>query len=232
MFFRILKKLKYRFIQTSYSQAGEDAIIRYLFADYGLSKISYLDLGTNTPDYGNNTYWFYLNNSTGVCVEADSSLINRIKKVRTNDIVLNLGVSTSFEKEEYFFIFNQPDLNTFNELEANEKSKSGKFKILSKKLVKLVTINSILDKYFKNCPDLLSIDIEGLDLDVLQSLDFNKYPIKVICAETCLYSENHIRSKNINLIDFMESRNYEVYASTYINTIFVNKDWFYKKSNV
>ena len=222
MIFNLLKKIKFLLTRTSFSQAGEDAIIRYLFADYGLSKISYLDLGTNSPDYGNNTYWFYLNNSTGVCVEADSSLINRIKKVRTNDIVLNLGVSTSYEKEEYFYIFNQPDLNTFNELEAIEKAKSGKYKILSKKLVSLVSINTILEKYFTNCPDLLSIDIEGLDLDVLKSLDFNKYPIKVICAETCLYSENHIRSKNINLIQFMETKNYEVYGTTYINTIHVS----------
>ena len=43
MLYKILKKIKFIFTQTSYSQAGEDAIIRYLFDDYGLSKISYLE---------------------------------------------------------------------------------------------------------------------------------------------------------------------------------------------
>ena len=30
----------------------------------------------------------------------------------------------------------------------------------------------------------------------------------------------------------METKNYEVYGNTYINTIFENKECFYKKSNV
>jgi FkbM family methyltransferase len=227
MIFKLLKKIKFLLTRTSFSQAGEDAIVRYLFDDYGLSNISYLDLGTNTPDYGNNTYWFYLNNSNGVCVEADYTLIKKIKKIRPKDTILNFGISTSSEKENYFYIFNQSDLNTFNELDAVEKSKSGRYKLLEKRLVKLKTINEIIQIYCPKCPDFLSIDIEGLDLDVLKSLDFDKYPIKVICAETCSYSESHIRKKNNDIIEFMISKNYEVYADTYINTIFVNKNWFY-----
>jgi FkbM family methyltransferase len=227
MFYNILKKIKFIITQTSFSQAGEDAILRYLFNDTGLDKIYYLDLGTNVPDYGNNTYWFYLNKSKGVCVEADYSLIKKIRKVRSKDTVLNLGVSTALETENYFYIFNQSDLNTFNEVDAIEKSKSGKYKLLEKRLVKLLSINKIIENYCEKCPDFLSIDIEGLDLNVLKSLDFEKYPIKVICAETCSYSENHIKRKNTDIIDFMISQNYEVYADTYINTIFINKNWFY-----
>ena len=44
-----LKKIKFKFTQTSYSQAGEDAIIRFLFNDFGTREISYLELGTNRP---------------------------------------------------------------------------------------------------------------------------------------------------------------------------------------
>ena len=76
---------------------------------------------------------------------------------------------------------------------------------------------------------MLSLDIEGLDLEVLKSLDFEKYPIPVICVETCTYSENHIRPKDKTILEFVMSKGYEVYADTYINTIFVNKAWFYKK---
>ena len=224
-----LKKIKFKFTQTSYSQAGEDAIIRFLFNDFGTSKISYLELGTNRPDFGNNTYWFYLNHSRGVCVEADNDLVKNIKKVRPYDKVINFGVSTSNKKEADFYVFNQSDINTFDKIEAKKKSSSGKYRLIETRKVNLISVNNLLNDFFDSVPDLLSIDIEGLDLDVLKSLDFNRFPIRVICCETCSYSENHIRPKNNDIINFMKSKNYEVYADTYINTIFVNKNWFYSK---
>ena len=92
----------------------------------------------------------------------------------------------------------------------------------------MVNINTLIAENFDDYPDLLSIDIEGLDLAVLKSLDYEKYPLPVICVETCTYSENHIRPKDPTIADFLSGKGYEVYADTYINTIFVNKKWFYK----
>ena len=118
-------------------------------------------------------------------------------------------------------------MNTFNKKEAEQRVASGKFKIINTVKVPLTNINSIIKENFSSFPDLLSIDIEGLDLDVLKTLDYRKYPIPVICVETCTYSENHIHPKDKSIAEFMESKGYEVYADTYINTIFVNKEWFY-----
>jgi hypothetical protein len=73
----------------------------------------------------------------------------------------------------------------------------------------------------------LSIDIEGLDLAVLKTMDYDKYPIPVICVETAVFSINHIRSKNFEIQEFFFARDYFIYADTYMNTIFVNKNWFY-----
>ena len=66
-----------------------------------------------------------------------------------------------------------------------------------------------------------------MDLLVLQSLNFDEYPIPVICAETCTYSENYIKPKDLRISEFMRGKGYFVYADTYINTIFVNSKWFY-----
>jgi len=52
------------------------------------------------------------------------------------------------------------------------------------------------------------------------------YPIPVICVESCDYSETHIKPKDNQIIEFLTSIGYEVYADTYINTIFVNRKWF------
>lgn len=230
-FLLLLKKLKFSLTRTSFSQAGEDAILRFLFNDYGLKKITYLDLGTNSPFFNNNTYWFYLNKSTGVCVEADINLVQLIKKFRPKDTTLHAGVSASNNTHSLFYIFDEPALNTFNKNEVDSRLKSGKNKLIRTVNVPLLNINHILSTYFDKTPDLLSIDIEGFDLDVIKSIDYLKHPIPVICIESCDYSENHIRPKNHLLAKYLEDKGYNVYADTYINTIFVNKKWFYKHSS-
>ena len=223
-----LRKLKYILTKTSFSQCGEDAIVNFLFNSFGKKSIEYLDIGTNTPDLGNNTYFFYKNGGKGVCVEADINLIDNLKKVRPKDVVINAGVSISDQKFASFFLFNESALNTFNEVEAIQREKSGKYQIINKIEVPLKKINDIIKENFIKFPDFLSIDIEGLDFEVLSTLNFQQFPIPVICVETCTYSETHIKSKDSNIINLMQSKGYDIYADTYINTIFVNKKWFNK----
>jgi FkbM family methyltransferase len=215
------------YVPASYSQAGEDAVMRFLFADKKLGQISYLDVGTNIPDMGNNTYLFYRSGSRGVCVEADRTLIADIARVRPEDKVLNVGVATSGGNEMDFYVFDCQGINTFDKAEADKRVASGVYKVTDIIKVPLMDINSIIRENFAGHPDLLSIDIEGLDLPVLRTLDFERYPIPVVCVETVAYSENHVRPKGTEIASFMLSRGYEVYADTHINTIFVNKGWFY-----
>lgn len=233
----VLRKVKYLFFPrpiiirekeyNSYSQAGEDAVLNFLFTDKKMTSVSYLDLGTNTPDHFNNTYLLYTKGNRGVCVEADVTLISSIKQLRPNDTVINAGVAVSDAAEADFYIFDIKGLNTFDKVEAEKRQASGAFKVVDVVSVPLVSINSIIESNFKTYPDFLSIDIEGLDLDVLKSLDFERFPIPVICVETCTFSENHVRPKDHSILEFIRSKGYEVYADTYINTIFVNKNWFY-----
>jgi FkbM family methyltransferase len=216
------------YIPPSYSQAGEDAILRFLFAEKKVKKVSYLDIGTNVPDYWNNTYLLYQHGSRGVCIEADKSLIAHIKKVRPGDKVLNVGLAAGNETEADFYIFDIKGINTFDKEEAKKREASGNSSITAVVKVALVNINTVINDNFETYPEFISIDIEGLDLAVLKTLDFDKYPIPVICVETCTYSENHIRPKDNTIAEFMFTKGYEVYADTYINTIFVNKKWFYQ----
>lgn len=213
---------------NTYSQAGEDVILKFLFNDKKISKISYLDLGTNMPDHSNNTYLLYKKGNRGVCVEADKTLIPIIQNKRPEDKILNVGVSLRDNVEGDFYIFDISALNTFDKAEADRRQAHGTYKIKEVVKVQLVNINTIIKENFTSYPDFLSIDIEGLDLEVLKSLDFIQFPIPVICVETCTYSENHNKPKDYSIIDFVISQGYEVYADSYINTIFVNKDWFYK----
>ena len=225
----IYKIISPPFVPPSYSQAGEDAILRFLFREMRMPNIKYLDIGTNIPDHGNNTYLFYKQGSRGVCVEADASLINDIKTARPQDKVIHAGVSVHDEKETDFYIFDEPSINTFDKKEAEYRNSLGSHKMIKVVKVPMVNINDLIKSNFENYPHLLSIDIEGLDMAVLSSLDYSSYPIPVICVETCTYSETHIRPKDTSVAEMLKGKGYETYADTYINTIFINKKWFYDK---
>jgi len=226
----IYKTIPPPYTNQSYSQAGEDCIVNFLFSQLGITSPTYLELGVYHPKTGSNTYKFYTNGGKGVLVEADKTLIHEIKDLRPNDIILNYGVGTGESAEAEFYIFEEPAHSTFDKSEADNRVKTGSYKLLRTEKVKLKNINTILSENFKTVPHFLSIDIEGLDLSVLKTLDFNKFPIPVICAETCTYSENHIKPKDKTIHDFMLNMGYFIYADTYINTIFVNSNWFHSQN--
>lgn len=203
-------------------------IIDFLFKTIGLNNPYYLELGVYEPKNGSNTYKFYVEGSTGVLVEADVRLIDKIRQTRPKDLIVNVGVSTNGSQFADFYVFDEPSVSTFDKEEAHSRASNSNFKIVRVDKVPLITINDLLIKYCNKIPDLLSIDIEGLDYDVLSELDTVRFPVPVICAETCTFSNNHKKPKETKVIDLMLKKGYMIYADTYINTIFVNRDWFNK----
>ena len=215
----------------SYAQAGEDKVIEFLFHSMATSKISYLEIGTNNPIQHNNTYLFYRKGCRGVCVEPNPTLIPTIKKARPEDICLNVGVARQKADALDFHIFDERDeakgLSTFSKEEAHHVESTTGIKVARVERIPVITINEILEKYFvEKAPDFLSIDVEGLDLDILQSIDFTTCRPIAICVETVRFSLSHNRIKRNDIIEFMVSKGYPVYADTGINSIFVDKNVF------
>ena len=221
----IFKKVYKYFGRTSFSQAGEDAVIDSLLWQVGLKSPSYLELGVCHPWHGNNTFKFYLRGATGVLVEADESQLGLISQARPKDKLLNVGVTFNGDKFGNFYVFQEKSINTFDKAEAELRQEQG-HDILKVIQVPLQTINEIIEQNFATYPDLLSIDIEGMDFGVLSQLDFDRFPIPIICAETCLFSNSHIRERNSEINKLLESNGYFLYADTYLNGIFVNDKWF------
>ncbi|MEK7669388.1 MAG: FkbM family methyltransferase [Patescibacteria group bacterium] len=215
----------------SYSQCGEDIIISYIFHCLNIEKPTYLDIGAHHPFHTSNTALLYKNGSSGVCIEPHPILFKYIQKKRKADICLNVGVGTNSEKKiSDFYIMSSSGLSTFSKSEAERFSKNEGQKIESVIKVPILPINKIISENFKERPNFISIDIEGLDFEVLNNFDFNKYRPEVFCVETLTYTKYTKEQKLNNIIEFMKEKNYFVYADTYINTIFVdNNSWERKK---
>jgi FkbM family methyltransferase len=208
--------------KKSYAQCGEDLIIDHLIKLIGVKETYYLDLGAHHPTYLSNTYYFYENGFSGVCVDADPSLIKAFEKIRQRDIILNLGVGLDKSVMD-FYLMSSKTLNTFSKAEVERYVSYGNQQIEKVIKVKIEDVNSIIKNYCKRVPNLISLDVEGLDLMILQSFDFDLFRPEIFCIETLSYTEDKTECKLTEIIELMNQRGYMVYADTYINTIFVDK---------
>ena len=211
---------------NSYSATGEDVIVYSLFKSLAKDKINYLDLGTSSPIFGSNTYLFYKMGNKGVCVEANPLSLEKIKYVRKRDVCLNVAISDKNAASVDFHIFDDAGISTLLLDEAKYRESFGSFRVQKTIQIPSIEINTLISSYFEKYPDFISIDVEGMDLKILQSLDYDSFPIPVICVETVFYAENYKRSKISEIPIFLNSKGYFLYADTFINSIFVKKDWY------
>jgi FkbM family methyltransferase len=212
--------------KKSYSQCGEDLLIDFVFQQLHLSKISYLDIGANDPVFLNNTYWFYNKGSSGVCVEPNPALFKSVKRKRPRDICLNVGVGVSTQGGIDFHIMDPDTLSTFSKESAEESVKAG-YRLKNIVQIPLIPVGDIIERYLGHAPHLVSLDTEGLDLQILQNFDYALYRPVIFCVETIDFLE----TKKIKpIFDLMEEHDYFVYADTFINTIFVDRALWNKRS--
>lgn len=217
----------------SYSQFGEDVIINDLLNELEIQNIRYLDVGANNPQYISNTYLFYKRGLKGVLVEPNAFLCEKLKAERPNDTVLNFGIGIDdriSEADFYLFPEASDGLSTFSREEAiywEEVGMNGvKFKVERITKMPLLSINHVISHYFTECPDFVSIDVEGWDLKILKTFDFEKYNPAVFCVETLAYKADGSTYRLREINDFFESKGYFSFRETYANTIFVNANLY------
>lgn len=205
-------------VLRSYAQYSEDIIIAKLFWTMRQTEVRYIDIGLPTPADGSNTYYFYILGNHGVCVEPNPDVIEEIKKVRVNDIVVNCGIGSQ-ENEglslEYTRFEKNTAFNTFSEELVSQRIQEG-FIIQDRLNIQMVSLNSLIKKYFADeVPELISIDAEDYEIEIVKDFDYKKYPVKIFCIE-----------KNSNIIEIMESKGYALAAQTPCNFIFVRADLY------
>ncbi len=212
--------------KNSFSQSGEDRIVKFIFEVLGISKPTYLDIGAHHPTIINNTYLFYLLGGKGVLVDPNPKWCGIVHNIRPRDVFLNVGVSGLPKKQVPFYIMDSDTLSTFSKEEAERMVCEDDHEIVSVQYVDILTPFEIITEYLLGDVDFVSVDVEGLEIDILKSLDFDKIRPKVFCIETISYSKTGKGTKNTEIIEFMNNNAYLTYADTYVNTIFVdNEEW-------
>lgn len=206
-------------ITGAYAQEKEDLIVSRILTNIfhkKMSDITYLDIGANKWRHGNNTYLFY-KKCRGILVEADPALAEKLRQKRKKDKVYNAAVGTKDGETLEFYILSLATRSSLDKKYIEQEEKRG-IKVLNTIQIQCRTINSILEEN-NLVPDFLSIDIEGMDFQALQTIDYEKYKIKVIVAE-----QSDERNKDNETMDqFMLRKGYVVHNKTRSNVVYIRK---------
>jgi len=207
----------------TYAQHGDDLILLSIFDSIGMSHPSYLDIGAHHPFDISNTALLYARGSRGVNVEANPNLIDAFRIYRPDDINLNCGVAEVSGEMTFYMIDAHSGRNSFNRAAVEQFVKeSPEFSIRERRNIQVCTVDDIIEK---NCggtfPDLLSIDVEGMEEGILKNISYDRWAPKVICAESCAMPGRH----GATMTGLLSSRGYFCLLKNRGNSFFVQNQY-------
>ena len=216
----MLKKLIAKYLPVhyfsstkSYSQDGEDMILKSIYEGKKGYKGFFVDIGAHHPVRYSNTLFFYKRGWKGINVEPTPSAIKPFNVFRRRDINLNIGVG-EFQDSLTFYCFNEPALNSFSK-EVSERivRETPKYKIIKEVKIDVLPLSEVFDRYLPQGTkiDFLTIDVEGLDFEVLKSNNWDKYKPDVILVEESL---NVDELGNSVIYPYLKERGYVFFAKT------------------
>jgi FkbM family methyltransferase len=212
------------FPRNSYSQVGEDIIIENLLDRKFHRKYNdlfYIDIGTCHPIEGNNTYLFYKGGARGILVEPNPDIHDLIKKERPNDLLVKAGIAAETKNNADYYHMTARTLNSFCKETIDEYLSNGAYnkqQIKKVSKINLISVPDLLSKC-KKCPDIVSIDTEGFDVDIIKSWDYLKFAPLVFCVES--HGGGHHGAPVMHNI--LTQNKYEKKAFTNLNSIYVRK---------
>jgi FkbM family methyltransferase len=178
----------------SYAQSGEDLQIAYYV---GRERISYIDVGCLWPRQYSNSYFFYERGGSGLCIDPNPTIAHEYTSARPRDLFVNCGIAAT-EGSMSYYMHNNPVFNTFSAEHAAElqrrvqamedspqregRSQTGVVE------VPITTLDRAVDSsgLAKRCDgrlDFLSIDVEGLELEVLSGFSFQALRPRLVVVE-------------------------------------------------
>lgn len=202
-----------------FGQTAEDVILKLYLPE---SKGFYLDVGAGRPIAGSNTFSLYTRGWTGICIDPISTNARLLKSFRRRDEILNILVGSK-EATIDFWEFEPYEYSTADETVAEKVMKYAGIRLLnfSKKVVK--PLSDIVPNISSLDAALLSIDVEGFDLEVLKSNDWNVFKPRVICIEE--WEETMDKHLNSEVGSFLTNHNYKRVAWTSLSSVFVEKSY-------
>lgn len=170
--------------QAFYSQYLEDYILSLVFKT--VEKGHYIDVGANNPNQDSVTKYFYSRGWRGINIEPVHKRYLELIKYRPNDVNLNIGIAEHSDTLFLSVIFpknnnNADVLSTFDPTVLKKAVQDGySFESFS---VPVNPLNKVLKAHPLQPIHFIKIDVEGMEGEVLKSIDLSKYRPWVFIVE-------------------------------------------------
>jgi FkbM family methyltransferase len=198
--------------QKSYSQDGEDVVLAAYYHGKKRYKGFYVDVGAHHPVRFSNTWMFYRRGWRGINIDPTPGSMRPFRFLRRRDVNLEIGIGGQ-PTQLTFYCFDEPALNTFDEAVARQRDTGKPYRVIKTVSVPVEPLAAVLDKHLPagQAIDFFTIDVEGLDLEVLKSNDWSKYKPEFVLVEDSDFKPGQAAESAI--YKFLKSQDYEMAAA-------------------
>lgn len=184
----------------------------------------YVDVGAHHPVRYSNTYYFYQRGWRGINIDAMPGSMEAFARLRPGDINLELGVAEDRAILSYYR-FKEPAVNAFCLSQERLAELTASFGLVDKLEIDAVPLAEILRDHLPRGQhiDLLSVDAEGLDLEVLRSNDWHMYRPTIVLAED-LTAFTLAKVLHSPITAFLEKRGYEACAKMHHTILYIDRE--------
>lgn len=205
--------------KISYSQNFEDIILARTFSN--VESGSYIDVGAHDPVIDSVTNLFYQQGWSGINIEPQRDLYERLCKVRSRDINLNICAGNYDGVIEFATVTNRTGWSSgsLDQLQLMQKNKELEIAVES---CAQSTVTSILNEYPLNEIHFMKIDVEGSELEVIEGMDFSKVRPWVLVIEATVPGTQIPNFESWEQLLF--SAEYEFVYADGLNRFYVSRD--------
>jgi len=180
----------------------------------------YVEIGAHNGYSGSTTYWAEQLGWNGICVEPQKELFSQLRR-RRSCALYNYAVSDETRKDVEFYTFSEAegwsgiaDTMTAKHVSAANEYRFG-YSSISK--VDTITFNDMMKDFPDiNHIDFISIDTEGHEMNVLRSIDFEKYTFGLMTVET---------KEDGDVVEYINSKGYKPLLTAGSDVVFVQEDY-------
>lgn len=207
---------------SSYSQTGEDRVLAALIGD--LRDGFYVDVGSHHPYRISNTALFYRLGWSGIDIDPAPGTCQRFQRQRRRSIALELAVGTQPGAAK-FFEFSESAVSTISQEWAEMQEARFGRPLANHIEVEVRPLAAILDQYLPEGReiDLLTVDVEGSDLDVLRSNDWGRFRPRFLMVEAFDFVDLD-KVGNSVVWQFLTDKGYRAVAATPTTVVFMRDD--------
>jgi len=205
-----------------YSANGEDFLL-WQFFNFKQDGF-YIDVGAFDGIHFSNTYSFEIQGWKGACVEPNPVFFPYLVKNRPASTCLQAACVSDMEKGQTTIFCEELGLlsstNMTDDYEKFVKERFQKrglvFDGFKQVTVPVITIDEAIARYLpdKTHIDLVSIDVEGAEIDVLKGFDARRHCPEIIVVE----SNNPTCTEEI--VKYLETTHHYLYAGKLIENLF------------